>query len=115
MIHLVPVALHLLQAAPSAVVPLLSEFKHEAVITILVTIFLAVVSWPWHKAKEEWSSLKERLGEVQTELTTQRNNCLTTLQQQGSVQIGLLTKSVDALNDIKLDNREMVGYLRGKL
>jgi hypothetical protein len=93
----------------------LSEFKHEVVITLMVTGFLAAVAYPFRQAKAKWDAMTTKLDDVHKELTTQRSNCLATLQSQGTQQIEFLEKAVDALNDIKGDNREVLGYLRSKL
>jgi hypothetical protein len=94
---------------------LLGQFKHEAVITILVSGFLTVVSYPLRRAKKEWFALVNKLDGVHNELTVQRSNCLATLQHQGTAQIELLSKAVETLTDIRLDNREMMTHLRDKL
>lgn len=93
----------------------LSEFKHEVVVTLMVTGFLAAVSYPFRQAKAKWTALNTKLNDVHSELTTQRNNCLTTLQTQGTKQIELLEKAVDVLDGVRLDNREMLTHLRDKL
>lgn len=96
-------------------ISLLSQFKHEAVITVLVSAFLGAASWPFRTVKKEWSSLTNKLDAVHVELSTQRNNCLTTLQNQGNEQIELLGKVADTLGEMRLDNREMLTHLRDKL
>ena len=92
----------------------LGEFKHEVVITLMVTGFLAAVTAPFRQAKAKWDAMTTKLDAVHVELTTQRSNCLTTLQSQGTDQIELLTKAVNVLGDIRLDNREMITHLRDK-
>lgn len=91
------------------------QFKHEAVITVMVSAFLAAVSYPLRRVKKEWFALTTKLNDVHNELAVQRSNCLTTLQQQGTQQIELLSKTVETLGEIRLDNREMITHLRDKL
>ena len=91
------------------------QFKHELVVTVLVSVFLAAVSYPIRRAKKEWFALTTKINDVHNELAVQRSNCLTTLQQQGTQQIELLSKTVETLGEIRLDNREMITHLRDKL
>ena len=102
--------LHLIASSMS----LLGQFKHEVVLTLMVTGFFAAVTYPFRQAKAKWDAMTTKLDDVHKELTTQRSNCLTTLQAQGTQQIEFLKQSVEALNDIKGDNREILGYLRSK-
>jgi hypothetical protein len=101
--------------ASSSAVSLLGQFRHEVVITLMVTAFLAAVSYPFRKAKEEWFALITKLDGVRNELEHQRSNCLTTLQSQGEKQIEFLKQAVDVLTEIRLDNREIVTHLRDKV
>lgn len=78
----------------------------------MVTVFLGAATWPFRKAKESWTALTKQLEDVHTELSTQRSNCLTTLQKQGDEQIKLLGKMADTLSDIHLDQKETLGHLR---
>jgi hypothetical protein len=105
--------LHLIALASNSL-SLLGEFKHEVVITMMVTAFLAAVSYPVRKLKEEWYAFSQKLEDVRTELEVQRSNCLTTLQSQGTEQVKLLTKTVEVLGEIRMDNREMITHLRDK-
>ena len=106
---------HLIALASNPLLSLLGQFKHEVVITIMVSAFITAVSYPFRKAKEEWFALTSKLDGVRNELEHQRSNCLTTLQSQGNKQIEVLEKAVEALSDIKLDNREVLTYLRSKV
>ena len=107
--------LHLIALASNHAFPVLSEFKHEVVITLMVTGFLAAVAYPFRQAKAKWEALNAKLNDVHTELSMQRNNCLTTLQTQGIKQIELLEKAVDVLDGVRLDNREVLTHLRSKI
>lgn len=111
MIHL---AIHLATLASNPVLSLLSQFRHEVVVTIMVSTFLAAVSYPFRKAKEEWFALTTKLDGVRSELEHQRSNCLATLQTQGNKQIEVLEEVAKVLTDIRLDNREIVTHLRDR-
>lgn len=87
---------------------LVSQFGHEIVITVLVTVFLAIIVWPIKRAKKEWISLREQIGGVAQELSVQRNNCLKTIQEHSSNQVELQKKTNEILEEIKLDQRELV-------
>jgi hypothetical protein len=67
--------------------------------------------WPLHKAKKEWSALKEEQSSIHKELVQQRTNCLSTLQSQGDTQIELLGKTVAALDGVRLDLATQTGYM----
>lgn len=69
--------------------------------------------WPVRKAKQEWTALTTQLKEVHEELSTQRSNCLTTLQSQGAEQIVLLGKTVEVLGGVRIDLAEQTGFLEG--
>lgn len=64
--------------------------------------------------KAQWQSVTKQLGEVHTELTTQRTNCLTTLQKQGDEQIKLLGEMTGTLREMHLDQRETLGIIRAR-
>lgn len=51
---------------------------------------------------------RKLLGDIHSELTTQRTNCLTTIQEQGKTQI-------DVLQKIHETQIEQVGYIKGWL
>jgi hypothetical protein len=65
------------------------------------------------KLKAEWGSKGAILVDMQREMTLQRTNCLSTLQQQGSKQIELLEKTNQTLEAIHLGQSEMSGYIKG--
>ena len=70
--------------------------------------------WPFRKAKQAWTALSDNLSNVQKELVHQRENCLNTLQVQGTEQVKLLTKMADTLDGVRLDLAEQTGYLRAQ-
>jgi hypothetical protein len=93
---------------------ILRTFKHEVVSAILVSLFIGGITLPFRKLITAYRETKSKLEDISTELTEQRTNCLNTLQKQGDEQIKLLGKSVDVLQNIQLDNREMLTHLRDK-
>jgi hypothetical protein len=105
----------MLHLIASSSVSFLAQFKHEVAITLMVTAFLTAVSAPFRQAKAKWEALNAKLNDVHTELSMQRNNCLATLQSQGTKQIELLEKAVDVLDGVRLDNREVLTHLRSKI
>lgn len=68
--------------------------------------------WPVRKIRKEWTVLKVDQASIHQELVKQRENCLTTLQAQGATMIGLQSKTVDILGEIRVSQAEMVGYLK---
>lgn len=68
---------------------------------------------PFKKMKEIFEGLKSSLDKVQTELVTQRSNCLTTLQTQGDTQIAVLKEVSKTLQDMHLDQKTTLGMLQG--
>jgi hypothetical protein len=73
---------------------------------------MGIILWPIRRARKEWVGLKQSLTNVHSELKTQRDNCLVTLQAQGVTQIELLGKTVAALDGVRLDLAEQTGCLR---
>lgn len=97
--------------------PFVLQLIHEAEIALALSLGSWVVLFPvramFSKFKHEWKSKSEMLKAVHTELAQQRTNCLTTLQSQGDEQVKLLTKVSETLDDMRLSQSEMVGYLKG--
>lgn len=93
------------------------EILHEVEIGLVITIGGWALMFPVRtlisKIKEAWDSQGKLLREVHAELTTQRTNCLTTLQTQGGKQIEVLEQVASTLNDMHLQQVEMTGYLKG--
>lgn len=90
----------------------LVQFIYKAAASAAVGGLIAMLLWPFRKIRKEWLGLKESVASVHSELSTQRENCLNTLQQQGETQIELLGKTVAALDGVRLDLAEQTGYLR---
>jgi len=84
----------------------------RTMVGLVFTGLIGAIMWPVRKAKKEWSKLTTKLDAVHMELVTQRSNCLATLQVQGDTQIELLSKTVAALDGVRLDLREQMGILR---
>ena len=91
------------QVGPSAV---------KAAVGLIITGLLGVIMWPIKRASKEWKALKEEQASIHTELVRQRENCLTTLQKQGEIQITLLGKMSSTLDGVRLDLAEQTGFLR---
>ena len=64
------------------------------------------------KAKEFFAGFDSRLKGIEVELSTQRTNCLTTLQSQGAEQVLVLREVAKTLTDMHLDQKEMAGYIK---
>jgi hypothetical protein len=92
--------------------PELAQFMTKAAVSAAVGVIMAVVLWPFRKARMEWTALKKEQASIHAELVQQRTNCLTTLQAQGVQQIALLGKTVAALDGVRIDLAEQTGYLR---
>lgn len=92
--------------------PVIISYVYKAVASAAVGVIMAVILWPFRKARKEWLGLTGKLEAVHTELATQRQNCLSTLQSQGESQIELLGKTVAALDGVRLDLAEQTGCLR---
>ncbi len=90
------------------VLPSILKWAIGLVLSGLVAVFV----WPFRRARKEWNTLKDEQSKIHDELVQQRTNCLTTLQLQGVEQISLLTKTVAALDGVRLDLAEQTGYLR---
>ena len=70
-----------------------------------------IILWPFKVLKTKVEEFTKQMKNVQDELVTQRTNCLTTLQNQGEVQIKLLEKVSTTLTDMHLDQRTLMGKL----
>jgi hypothetical protein len=84
---------------------------HEIVITVIIAVGGSVLMWPFKAIKKEFAEAKAALGAVHGELITQRQNCLATIQSNGVEQNKLLTKAVDVLEAMHLDQRTLLGRL----
>jgi hypothetical protein len=93
---------------------LLTTFRHELVSTVLVSAFLGVAMWPIRRVIAAYKETHEALQGISKELTEQRSNCLTTLQQQGEEQIKLLGKTVEVLQEMHTDSKLMLEHLRDR-
>lgn len=89
---------------------------HEAEITVALTVGGWMLMFPVRtlldKAKKFFEGFDTRLKGIETELSTQRTNCLTTLQSQGAEQITVLKEVSKTLQDMHLDQKEMAGYIK---
>jgi len=97
---------------------LIYDFRHEIVITGLVSVFFGVIMYPINKGKkavakgrEAWEALNGKLEVIHNDLSIQRNNCLATLQTQGDAQIELLKDAVGTLKNMSLSQARLLGRL----
>ncbi len=90
----------------------LGHIADKVFIGFLVAGVGMVLMWPFRKAKKEWHDLKTALASTQTELTHQRENHLTHIEEHSKTQVELLTKMSDTLDGVRLDLREQTGYLK---
>ena len=70
--------------------------------------------YPFKKIVAAYKETHEALQGISKELTEQRSNCLTTLQQQGEEQIKLLGKTVEVLQEMHTDSKLMLEHLRDR-
>jgi hypothetical protein len=89
---------------------IITEFIHEIIIAALI----GALMWPWKKIKTAYEETSARLEAVHTELSTQRNNCLRTLQDQGDKQIEILGKVANTLGEMSLDQRATLEVIRDR-
>lgn len=92
-------------------VPLMVQFEHELVFTVLISVFSGAAMWPIRKITKAYSEVKTSIEELQTELTTQRTNCLATLQTQGAEQIVVLKECATVLRDMHTDQKILLDRL----
>jgi hypothetical protein len=101
-----------MEKAGGKMVGLISTFRHELVSTVLVSAFIGALMWPFKRVVAAYKETTAKLEAVHNELTTQRENCLTSLQRQGDKQIELLGKAVDVLGEMHTDSKLMLEHLR---
>jgi len=91
----------------------LGQFVHEGVVSLMLAAVGGILMWPYRKVKAAYVELMEAVQSTKDELTTQRSNCLTTLQVQGDAQVKLLTKVADTLDSIHLETKAQTGFIQG--
>lgn len=91
---------------------LVGQFWHEIVITVMIAVLGAIAMYPVRKLKKAYTDLMQAVHSTKAELCLQRENCLTTLQQQGAEQVRVLAKVSDTLDGVRLDLAEQTGILR---
>jgi hypothetical protein len=89
-----------------------AEYALKSAVGIVVGGFVTVLLWPIRKMKKEWVALKEEQSLIHEELTHQRVNHLTHIEEYGRQQTELLGKVVDTLNDIRISQSEMTGFCK---
>jgi hypothetical protein len=92
------------------------DILHEAEIAIVLSVGGWILMFPvrtfFKKIKDSWDGVVSKLNEVYEEMTTQRTNCLTTLQTQGADQVKALQEMSKTLSDMHLDQKELTGFLK---
>ena len=92
--------------------PEITQFLYKAAASAGVGVIMAIILWPFRKARKEWTALKEEQASIHAELVTQRENHLTHIELYGKQQTELLTKVCDTLDKIHLSQAEMTGMCR---
>jgi hypothetical protein len=95
------------------VVTVLWPYILKSLVGIAITGIGALMLYPVRYVRREWKALKESMAATQAELVLQRENCLTTLQNQGDKQIELLGKMSDTLDGVRMDFKEHRAYVQG--
>jgi hypothetical protein len=90
---------------------LIATYVHEIIVTVIIAVGGSVLMYPFKLIRREFADAKAALEAVHEELVQQRQNCLTTIQNNGVEQNKLLTKAVDVLEAMHLDQRELLGKL----
>jgi len=91
---------------------IVGQFMHELVFTGIITVIGAILMWPYKNIKAAYNELHSAVKATHAELVLQRENCLSTIQTQGSEQVKILGKVADTLDGVRLDLAEQTGYLR---
>ena len=92
--------------------PELIAFSYKMAASAAVGVIMAIILWPFRKARKEWAALKEEQSSIHAELVQQRTNHLTHIEEYGKQQIALLTKACEVLDGVRLDLREQTVILR---
>jgi hypothetical protein len=93
--------------------PLLQQVVDKTVVSLLVAAVGGFLVWPFKTIKRKVEDFTIELKAVQTELVTQRTNCLTTIQNQGAEQIKLLNRVADTLDKTHETQMSMSGFIQG--
>jgi uncharacterized membrane-anchored protein YhcB (DUF1043 family) len=93
-------------------VPVIWRLIDKALIGLAITGIGALIMWPLKTAQKEWTALKQSITDAHTELTQQRTNHLTHIENDGAKQVELLGKTTELLEGIRLDLREQTGFLQ---
>ena len=90
---------------------------HEAEVGLVLSVGGWILMFPVRtlisKAKSFFTNFETKLNAIETELSTQRTNCLHTLQEQGKTQIETLKEVAGTLKDMHESQIEMTGYFKG--
>jgi len=96
---------------------LILEAIHEAEIGLVLTVGGWILMFPVRtlieKIKKFFEDFEAKLNAIENELSTQRTNCLATLQSQGVTQIAALERAANTLDKMHESQIEMTGYFKG--
>ena len=92
-------------------VHIIGQLWQEGVISLALAAVGGILMWPIRKIKTAYKELQDAINSTHAELVLQRSNCLTTLSNQGEKQIELLSKTVETLEAMHLDQRLLLGRL----
>jgi hypothetical protein len=92
-------------------VHIIGQLWQEGIISLALAALGGILMWPIRKIKTAYKELQDAINSTHAELVLQRSNCLTTLSNQGEKQIELLSKTVETLEAMHLDQRLLLGRL----
>ena len=95
-------------------IQLFGQFMHEGIVSLMLAVVGGILMYPIRKVQKAYKELMEAVNSTRAELVTQRENCLSTLQNQGEKQVELLGKAVSTLDAIHLGQVEMSGFLKAQ-
>lgn len=90
---------------------LFTTFRHELVVTVLVSAFIGGAMWPVRKIKAAYKETQEALQGISKELSEQRSNHLTHIEVSNERQVEILKEVASTLKDMHLDQRTLLGRL----
>jgi len=90
---------------------LISTFRHEVVVTVLVSAFIGGLTYPFKKITTAYKETQESLKSIRTELTEQRSNHLSHIEASNEKQVELLTSAVDVLREMHTDTKVLLDRL----
>lgn len=86
-------------------IPLVAQFYHELVFTIIISVLGVVAMWPIKKVTKAYTDLTGRLDVMSKELEVQRTNHLSHIEASNDKQVEILEKVSDTLQAMHTDQR----------